>query len=253
MSFYTGGGIYTSKRSGAGGITRPDLTPPNFTMNFAAASSQYLTQTDANFGSYNRQKFGISCAVRVASLSNFRVIFSKYKSAVLSDQEFTLTITNTGAIGFTCQNSGGTVSIVTATAEIVAGSWYHIYATHDSTQAEAGDRLRLWKNGTEYSSFSTETQPTLNASVNTGTSSAAVGAWTAGNFPMDGSMHRLGFWSGTLPNITDLYSDGYTKPINGLSGLYAYLDVDGGDITSDGVLATAWTNNNSATSAPIPI
>ena len=39
--------------------------------------------------------------------------------------------------------------------------------------------------------------------------------------------------------------------ISGLSGLYAHLNVPGGDVDNDAVLAADWTNNNAVTAAAI--
>ena len=41
-------------------------------------------------------------------------------------------------------------------------AWYHIVAAMDSTLATAGDRFRIYVNGVEETSFSTETDPTQN-------------------------------------------------------------------------------------------
>ena len=41
-------------------------------------------------------------------------------------------------------------------------AWYHLCFTFDSTESVAGDRCKIYVNGVEETSFSTETQPTLN-------------------------------------------------------------------------------------------
>jgi len=41
-------------------------------------------------------------------------------------------------------------------------AWYHVVARFDSTQSTAGDRMRLYINGVEETSFSTDTNPDLN-------------------------------------------------------------------------------------------
>jgi hypothetical protein len=42
------------------------------------------------------------------------------------------------------------------------GAWYHIVFRYDSTQAASGDRIRIYVNGVEETSFATESQPSLN-------------------------------------------------------------------------------------------
>ena len=42
-------------------------------------------------------------------------------------------------------------------------AWYHIVISYDSTNATSADRLRLYVNGDRVTTFSTSTDPTLNA------------------------------------------------------------------------------------------
>jgi hypothetical protein len=44
-------------------------------------------------------------------------------------------------------------------------AWYHIVASIDTTQSTAGDRIRLYVNGVEETSFSTEDQPPQNSDL----------------------------------------------------------------------------------------
>ena len=41
-------------------------------------------------------------------------------------------------------------------------AWYHLVCRYDSTNSTAGDRMRMYINGVEETSFSTDTNPTLN-------------------------------------------------------------------------------------------
>jgi len=41
-------------------------------------------------------------------------------------------------------------------------AWYHLVCRYDSTNSTAGDRMRIYINGVEETSFSTDTNPTLN-------------------------------------------------------------------------------------------
>ena len=41
------------------------------------------------------------------------------------------------------------------------GAWYHLICAHDSDNGTAGNRMRIYINGTEETSFSTDTNPTL--------------------------------------------------------------------------------------------
>jgi hypothetical protein len=44
-------------------------------------------------------------------------------------------------------------------------AWYHIYYLYDSTQATATNRMRLWVNGSEVTTFSSRTNPAQNATL----------------------------------------------------------------------------------------
>lgn len=56
-------------------------------------------------------------------------------------------------------------------------AWYHIVVSVDTTQATAGDRVKLYVNGVRETSFGTETQPTQNGDsfMNVTTSSMRMG------------------------------------------------------------------------------
>ena len=51
-------------------------------------------------------------------------------------------------------------------------SWYHIVVSGDTTNATAGDRMKMYINGVEETSFSTDTNPSLN--YDTGVNSSGV-------------------------------------------------------------------------------
>ena len=44
-------------------------------------------------------------------------------------------------------------------------AWYHVVVAVDTTQSTAGDRLKLYVNGSQETSFSTTTNPSLNADI----------------------------------------------------------------------------------------
>jgi len=73
-------------------------------------------------------------------------------------------------------------------------TWYHIVCAVDTTQATAANRVRIYSNGTELTSFSTSNYPTLNFS--TGFNNAVS--------------HRIGRWAnGTARYFTGLMGDFY--------------------------------------------
>ena len=77
---------------------------------------------------------------------------------------FYLYIDDVYRINFYGQDKDGSndVSYVTNRLFRDPSAWYHIVAAMDSTLAAAGDRFRIYVNGVEETSFSTETDPTQN-------------------------------------------------------------------------------------------
>ena len=78
-------------------------------------------------------------------------------------------------------------------------AWYHIVAVWDTTNATAGDRMRLYVNGVEETSFATDTQPSLNqnSSLGNGTYTQQVGLYSNNSsYYFNGSMSHFHFIDG---------------------------------------------------------
>lgn len=61
------------------------------------------------------------------------------------------------------QSSSSTVGRLTTTQQFRDPSaWYHLVCRYDSTQGTAGDRMRMYLNGSEITVFSTDTNPSQN-------------------------------------------------------------------------------------------
>ena len=61
------------------------------------------------------------------------------------------------------QSSGSTVGRLVTTQQFRdTAAWYHLVCRYDSTQGTAGDRMRMYLNGSEITAFSTDTNPTQN-------------------------------------------------------------------------------------------
>jgi len=94
--------------------------------------------------------------------------------------------------------SGGTNYLLQTTAVYRDPSaWYHIVYAVDTTQATAANRVRLYVNGVEVTSFSTSTYPTQNNSTTTNSAIA----------------HNIGYDPSNVG-----YLDGYLTEINFIDG-----------------------------------
>ena len=77
-------------------------------------------------------------------------------------------------------------------------AWYHIVAVWDTTNSTAGDRMRLYVNGVEETSFAVEQQPTqnFNGYCNQSTYAHRIGASDTGHY-FDGLMTHVHSIDGT--------------------------------------------------------
>jgi len=75
-------------------------------------------------------------------------------------------------------------------------AWYHVVAVWDSANASAGDRMKLYINGVEETSFATDTNPSssLNSIINSA-NELSVGGYNSGSY-FNGSMAHSHFCDG---------------------------------------------------------
>jgi len=134
-------------------------------------------------------------------------------------------------------------------------AWYNIVCVWDTTNGTAGDRMRIYVNGVEETSFSTDTNPDQNETSNFNTSATNyIGSVGSGEF-FDGYMTEVVFLDGTaVSNATsfgefDEDSPTIWKPID-VSGLTFgnngfYLDFeDSGSLGNDKAGSNNFTVNN---------
>lgn len=213
---------------------------PKSSIDFEASSSQYLELSNANFGSYDHAKFALSVWVKRESTGALMPIVAKRTGG----NEFQLIFESAGNITLrTFDASNGEIK-TTATYNSTS-VWYHILAHYDGNNATAGDRMRLWVDGTEITSFATDTNP--NGAVASAGGSVRIGGFSSSYF--DGLIYQPAFFSGSLPAIGSVYNAGAPMDISGLTGLHSLLSCKWGDITKDQILAANWTNNNAAVSS----
>jgi hypothetical protein len=238
-------GAFAASGAGGGGGA------PTRSLSFVAASTQYLSMSSANWGSYNRAKWAYSCWFNT-STGNVQFI-SKADQTNAAASEFYIKL-NSGAVEILSYSGAAADGELRTTATTFAdGNWHNLLFWFDSANATAGNRMQLWLDGTKISSFSVQSNPT--GAVDTTAELTRIGA--IANDPasdMDGLIYQSAFYSGTLPSIGAIYNAGSPLDVSGISGLYSLLNTNATDpLTQDFVLATAWTNNNTVTkSSTIP-
>ena len=155
-------------------------------------ANTYLTRTPTT---ENINKLTLSCWVKRGSISNnSQRIFSNPSSEYLFHRFET-----NDQFRFTIVVDGSETSIRTNRVFRDTSAWYHIVVRWDTTQATEADRIKLWINGVQETSFNLATYPALNSSSDMFNSGTAfeIGRYSTGNNEyFDGSMSHLHCCSG---------------------------------------------------------
>ena len=155
----------------------------------------YRTSTSATLAT----KYTISFWIKIANIGVDYRIVNQYADA-----------NNTAAIYFDASNnylnivdklSGSTHLDISTTRKFRdTNAWYHIVIAADTTQATAADRLKVYINGVQETSFSPNTYPSQNASLGMQTVSASgqrrIGSHNGGGDYLDGSLAHFHFIDG---------------------------------------------------------
>jgi hypothetical protein len=160
-------------------------------LRFRASASAYLNRTPASAG--NRQTWTWSGWVKRGALSNgalFGADGSNYAFIYFSSDSL-----DCGEV------FGGSQQWRRVTTQVFRdpSAWYHVVFAFDSTQATAGNRIKLYVNGAQVSAFSTSADPSLNYNsiVNT-TIAHSIGSFAAPTRQayLDGYLTEVNFIDG---------------------------------------------------------
>ena len=126
-------------------------------LRFDDGSSDYLTQTQ---GAGNRRTFTISCWLKRSTLGTHQMFFNVYPDA---SNDFQFAFLSGDTLEVIEETSGSaTWRLTTDRLFRDVGAWYHIVLAVDTTQSTSSDRAKIYVNGVQETSFSTETYPSLN-------------------------------------------------------------------------------------------
>ena len=221
-----------------------ELGIPTRSIDFEASSSQYLSMSDTNFGAFDRDKGTFSYWDKVESFTSTNAI----TQSVSSNFCFALGFDAGGNLRFDVSTNGTSFngSLVT-TATYSTGTWYHIKALYDMQNATAGNRMRLWVNGSEISSFSLDSNPPQTSLFNS-TAAIEIGRNADESSAYhDGKIFQPAYFSAVDAPIGQLISGGSPVDVRGVSGLYSLLHTTAAStLEDDYVLPTNWNNNNAA-------
>jgi hypothetical protein len=220
-------------------------------LRFEKGSSAYLNRTPSSAG--NRRTWTWSAWVKRSSLGTDFWLFSAGDGANLFDQNINF---NTSDQLLLWNRGGGNLTTTQLFRDVSA--WYHIVAVWNTTDATASDRMRLYVNGSEITSFSTDSNPSLNleGSVNSTSYVHSIGRRLADGLYFDGYLSNIHFIDGTALDPT---SFGETKSgvwipkaydgSYGTNGFHLEFNGNTNDTSGNG---NNWTANNISTPDYMP-
>lgn len=217
-------------------------TSQKYSLVFTTGTSSYLSRSSS---SYNRSKFAISFWLKRLQTGVGEVLCIKGTGTTATTEWYILlTSGNKFDIGTTVGgiNDGRLITTPTYTS---TSAFYHVLFHYDSANATAGDRMRLWVDGSEVTTFDTDTNPTLSAAVDTISTNFAVGAENDGGSPSSSIIHQWCLFSGVLPSVGSLRDSTTGLPINPVGQSGAFLSVTGQNavVTKESVQGASFTNN----------
>lgn len=116
-------------------------------------------------------------------------------------------------------------------------SWHHVLAHWDTGNGTAGDRMKIWFDGAEVTTFDTDTNPTLNRSA----SSSLLALANIGGETLGAKVHQLAFFDNSLPAIGDVYPIKTNAVIAALTGCVAIV-ASSPTVLGDYKGVYTWTN-----------
>src|SRR6056300_1576536 len=119
-------------------------------------ASTHLNRTQS---AGNRKTFTISTWVKRSALSTESTIFNSNTTGTTHDS---LAFSSSDTLSFFSYSGSFQCYLVTNRVFRDTSAWYHIIIKVDTTQATSSDRVKIYVNGVQETSFSTETYPSQN-------------------------------------------------------------------------------------------
>ena len=161
-------------------------------------ASTYLSKAGGT--ATNRRKFTISFWVKRGLLNTSMYFYETYNSGNPADDRFVLAVNSANKFRVVNFNSGSAdCEIVTNRALRDVNAWYHIVVAIDTTQSTASNRIKIYINGVEETSFSTNNTFAENAYPESQSSSypTNIGRYNGSAAYFDGSLSHFNFIDGT--------------------------------------------------------
>ena len=158
-------------------------------------ANSYLNRTPSGDG--NKRTFTFSTWLKISTIKE-HMFFTCGVYSSTSLMQFYLNAN--GTLTMSQETSGGSIQSTLTTTQVFrdTSAWYHLVIAIDTTQGTASNRLKLYVNGTQVTSFSTETYPSQNTDFACNTSGVinTIGNRSGGNFYFDGYMSHVALVDG---------------------------------------------------------
>lgn len=222
-------------------------------------TADYLSISDASWGSYDREMFAIAFSVFPTSGSGEQLIISKDINSAgvlpIYNAEFVIKFdASYGAMEFMFEDASGNVGRFRTAGILGTSQWHSFLMWFDSANATSSERIRVWRNGSE---LTASVYQVPIAGVTTNSNAVRIGVPDANGITtgaMQGNVWSFGFFDGVLPAASEIF-DGASSTFRSftpISGLKSYLAIEGGDVTYDSALMTNWDNNGTTAASSRP-
>jgi len=216
-------------------------------LRFNDDDSAYLSQTPSSAG--NRKTWTWSCWVKRGDLSaTSQHIFGNYYNS--ANDGFNVRFSSDTLHIFDLTSGSFGVNLVTDRVFRDPSAWYHLVIAFDTTQSTSTDRLKLYVNGVQETSFSSATYPNQDTDYNINTTNLIAigrGGSYAGQY-FDGSLADIHFVDGQGLAASDFgeYDDNNVWQPKEYSGSYGTngFHLDFSDNSSNSALGTDNSSNS---------
>jgi hypothetical protein len=216
-------------------------------LRFRSSADAYLSRTPAS--ATNQKTWTWSAWVKRGTLTSGQELFGANPSSASGDTTWTSILFNDSdqfrVTGFS------TAWRTTSQVFRDSSAWYHFVVAWDTTQSTATDRVKIYVNGSQVTSFAASNAPTLNTdyAINS-TVAHVIGSrqtWASDTY-FDGYMTEINFIDGqalTADDFGEFDDNGTWKPLAytgtyGTNGFY----LNGVGVTDESGNGNDWTNNN---------
>lgn len=147
--------------AGSGSVSSTYTIPYSARFN---GTSDYLSRTPGVAG--NRRTFTLSWWAKLSDVASgsVRTFFCALTNTSNSEQVYYIAGSTT--IGLYITSQTGSLSLQASSLLRDPAAWMHFVVTFDTTQATASNRVKLYINGTQITSFASATYPNLNDQFN---------------------------------------------------------------------------------------